>query len=437
MNNVLHWIKSNVFIVVFVVLMIAAAVGLPFVAKSMNAKVRAEVDDRAKKYSELDSLRRTSVTEPTAGAPGEQRSMLVNNSLLTNYEQRVNVLRDDADKVRNLAVEFNRKGRSPLMDNVLPTTPAHLRSVAPGQFHAALGRAYEQLLRDIGAGQPPDPADVEQTIQAEQGQFLASTISKPSIDQLTEDEMEQLREYLSTRRLTMYVEKAETYSMYADARVIHISPLPNADPPWSELFNWQWEYWVYEDVLRGLADANAGSESILDAPVKSVELLTWLSGMPGATGLAQPSGRTGFGGAGGGGGGSAAPSGGAAPDFTVGVQKDYATSFTGRVTNPLYDVVTVELKIVADAHRLPEIMDALSSRNFITVLDTTIVPRDAFADVANGFVYGDRPVAEVTLLLETVWLREWTEEFMPDETRTALNIPIPQPPADAAAATQG
>ena len=40
-----------------------------------------------------------------------------------------------------------------------------------------------------------------------------------------------------------------------------------------------------------------------------------------------------------------------------------------------------------------------------------------------GYFYGGGPVSMLTLQLETVWLREWTADFMPSALRQALGIP--------------
>jgi hypothetical protein len=104
--------------------------------------------------------------------------------------------------------------------------------------------------------------------------------------------------------------------------------------------------------------------------------------------------------------------------------------FTGRKTNPLYDVKLVTLELVVDSRRIPEISEALSRQNFITIVDLQMSPVDAYQDIKEGFVYGQAPVSLLTVTLETVWLREWTSQFMPNEVKQALGIPAQQPPAN-------
>jgi hypothetical protein len=153
----------------------------------------------------------------------------------------------------------------------------------------------------------------------------------------------------------------------------------------------------------------------------------------------------GFGGAGGDGAAPPpapdAPATAAAPNAPLGVPqldvtqeaaRDYKRSFTGRATNPIYDVRTAYVTLIVETARMPELFDALAKRNFMTVLDVTVRPADAFAAARDGFIFGKAPVSEVTMTIESVWLREWTAPFMPPEVRTALGVNS-TPPADAAA----
>ncbi len=53
-HQVLEWIKANLVIVIFAVVMIAAPVAMLFVAGGMNAGVREEVNKRAQKLPQMD-----------------------------------------------------------------------------------------------------------------------------------------------------------------------------------------------------------------------------------------------------------------------------------------------------------------------------------------------------------------------------------------------
>jgi hypothetical protein len=67
----------------------------------------------------------------------------------------------------------------------------------------------------------------------------------------------------------------------------------------------------------------------------------------------------------------------------------------------------------------------------MTVIDVEIRPENAFAAASQGFIFGRDPVCNVTLTIETVWLREWTAPLMPLEVRAALNIQAAAPATPA------
>jgi hypothetical protein len=215
------------------------------------------------------------------------------------------------------------------------------------------------------------------------------------------------------------------------------------------MFNWQWQFWVLDDVLRSLASANKDASSVAVAPVKRL-LGVVVGGMPRTGGSSNEAGAPaaprlsgGFGEgegtpppAGAGGGAGAA---GGMVDPKAPMPRDYASSLAGLVTNPLFDVLTVDMAIVVETARLPEVLDAISRYNFNTIVNLRVESADAFAATEQGFFYGAEPVSTVTIRMQTVWLREWTKQFMPTETRTALGIApdTPAPPADSAANPAG
>ena len=110
------------------------------------------------------------------------------------------------------------------------------------------------------------------------------------------------------------------------------------------------------------------------------------------------------------------------------VPRDFAVSFTGRTSNPLFDVRRVELVVIVDSTRMPEVFDALAAQNFITILDAQVDAVDMFEEIQDGYFYGGAAVSRLTLELETIWIRDWTAQFMPVELKQSLGIPI-QPPA--------
>jgi hypothetical protein len=445
-NVVMTWIKSNLYTVIFVAIMIVAPVGLWVVAGRMNAGVRADAQARAGKLSELSRLEKTNVelNVPGPDNPKVSATIPVNRRFLDRYEEVVKEIRTDADAIRAEAVQMNRQGRGVLLPDLFPSPPPELRETLPGQMYRKLVAAYERLLADCEAGAPPSTEDMRADLLSARDRYL-SQILKPSVDDLTEDEQSWLTEQLTKTRLSIYAEHARNIKLYATMDELEV-PLETQKPERAEgeantlMFDWQWQYWIKEDILRALYAANKPYSSVADAPVKRLVELTVLDGpTPQSSGASDDSaGRGGspggFGPAGGaagrrgarqsGGGGGA---GGGPPDPSREVPLDYSVSFTGRTDNPLYDVRDVRLVIVVETARMPEVFDALARQNFMTIIDEVVVePVDLYEAIGDGYFYGTEPVSLVTLTVETIWLREWTSEFMPVELKQALGIPVQQ-----------
>jgi hypothetical protein len=240
-------------------------------------------------------------------------------------------------------------------------------------------------------------------------------------------------------------------SFYADPQLFKLPPWNNATMaalPMAELFEWQWTYWIHEDVLEALALANTGSASVIDAPVKhllaaAVRPESFVAAATSAgTGAAAPGAGGSAGGSGSrpgkrnpggddeGGSPRGATAGGAPVDPRREAPLDFTLTFTGRKTNPLYDVRYVSLSLVVDPVRLPVVIDALARRNFITVVGLELSEADPFDALPRGFYYGSGALARVEMTLETVWLRSWTKDFMPAEVRAALGIAPERPAPD-------
>ncbi|MGA1709615.1 MAG: hypothetical protein ACO4CI_13110, partial [Phycisphaerales bacterium] len=243
---------------------------------------------------------------------------------------------------------------------------------------------------------------------------------------------------LAKARLVRYGERARELSFYASTQSLDMPPAPQQSRiSTAEMFDWQWRLWIAEDLLGAIAMANADSPSVVESPVKRVVSLTVLDELPGGETSGGDSG--GFGGGGisgrrgvdGEGSDSAGSAGAGAGDDAVGpvvidssveAALDFSRTFTGRKSNSVYDVRNVELVVVVATEQLPKLFDALAKRNFMTVLDMELRPADAFEAARLGYIYGTAPVSEATLLIETVWLREWTAPFMPADARQALGI---------------
>lgn len=460
MTPVLQWIKSHVVVVICSVLIIAAPVASYIVAGGMVESARSDLQGRASGLRDLKSNRTTTVSLEVPGSAVASISAAPNQRLVDAYREAVEKISGQADLIRAAGLAHNRNinGRTRSGDELMPghfPVPPGGRTgfeEMPARLHVALVDAYEGLLDSVGAGMPPSSADVAGRLDRRRVNFVAGQ-RKDSVSELDDDELEGLRSELTDARLTIYREAAtgedgsDPIRFYADESVLGVPPVPSGSLPMATMFDWQWRFWVTEDLLFAFADAN-GDEDVLTGPMKRVLSFSIApvgaggedangggGGGRGGGGMGTPGmGNAGMGGAGrnmgGGGGAAAAPGIVGAPadpgvaqvDSSLEARRDPSVSITGRVSNDVYDIRTVQCSIVVSTRGLPKVLDAIARRNFMTVLDLKLRPADSFEAAREGFIYGVEPVSVVDLTIETVWFREWTAESMPKDMREMLGI---------------
>lgn len=438
MTKVLEWVRGNWVIVACGVVILLTLVLAPLFSGSLEEGVRQTAEERARKVSEIAGFERSPVQLDVPGQASRSGTSVVNAALLETYREVTTALREDADAVRSLAVEHNRKQRGVVSPEAFPKPPASQRETIQFDVHQRIVRAYDALLASVRAGEPPAADAVASELQRRESQFITNTLRKRSRADLDARETADLAAELAKARLVRYGERARELSFYASADSLDMPPAPQQSRiSTAEMFDWQWRLWIAEDLLGAIAMANADAASVVESPVKRVVSLTVLDELPGTTrssgdasgfGGGGIAGRRGLDGEGGEGGGVAA---GGTGDDTLGpvnidasveAPLDFSRTFTGRKSNAVYDVRNVELVLVVATEQLPTLFDALAKRNFMTVLDLELRPADAFDAARLGYIHGTSPVSEATLLIETVWLREWTVPFMPSDARQALGI---------------
>lgn len=430
-HQVLEWIKSNLVIVIFVVVMIAAPIAMYFVAGGMNAKVKQEVNKRAVQLTQMDIK---------VDVNGQQ--VVPTEDLLKQYEQVTKTLADDAAAVQKKALSFNRKDRDVLMPGVFPEPPSYRLESIPKDFHERLVGAYDQLLKDVRAGTPPELETLRIELEGLRNRFITQDLKKELTATLEPEEAERLKKMLSEARLGMYKQAAGNIGLYASVNGLGVPESNQAHIPTpAEMFIWQWQYWATEDVLRAIALANKSATTVADAPVKQLIGIV-IQDLPGvasteATSSGANPGRAsgGFGAEGAGAappppgdGGDAGGAAGMAANPKAPITRNYASSFSGLITNPLFDVLTIDFAIVVETARLPEVLDTISRYNFNTITNLTVEATDPFAATEQGYYFGGEPVCLATIRMETVWLREWTKAFMPPALRAELGIAPDAPP---------
>ncbi len=153
MNVLLKWVKANVFIVVFCAIIVIVPVLMWFVAGGINDDVRAEVAKRASLVQDMDRHRKVvvSIVNPVPGNPPISESLVLNPRLLDRLRVTTQIIRGDAERIREEAVQFNRKQRGVLVPDLFPAPPEDEIETLRLELHRTLVADYKQLLDEVQA----------------------------------------------------------------------------------------------------------------------------------------------------------------------------------------------------------------------------------------------------------------------------------------------
>jgi hypothetical protein len=463
-QKIISWCKSNVVFVILIAVCIVAMVGLPMIAQGWTEKVEQALKQRAGNFKKLDKLQATSVTPPGST---ETAKVAVNQDLLDTYIEVTEKLRVEAEEVIAKSLELNKKNYGVLSTELFPAPPSDQRETLPQQFFRLLESEYRTIMQKLNAGAPITADNLVVYLEDARVHFMETSLSTKHNAELTKEQRSSLEKHLSERRMFKLRTNAKDISIYFDDATLNIPEFDiRTEVSVGTLFTWQWRYWVVADILGAVSSMN-DEQTVLTSPIKQVVMLEVL-GIPTISEEEKSGGGSGSGrGRGGGGGGSAGPkpggppsrpmgprgprgpsgggdprgggrpgpgpspsggpsgpSGNSQPPSRDGQNGSFAQSQTGRKSGELFDVIQIRIKMIVDTQRIPTILDGFSSYNFYTVIDLDLQPEDKFVALGDGYDYGSASVSEMTLVLESVWLRAWTTEYMPSSVKKAIGIKV-------------
>lgn len=450
MNQFSRWVRDNLLIVICAAVMLLSVVALFWPIGPRIADFRetlAEADARLNQIQRFTNQE----TEIPSEDPGEQMQkvrMTVNENAVDAINAIYQTMTSSYERIRKNARDFNRgPNRSFIRPDLFPTRPSGDGSWRPSNT-VALGaiepyrQAFHTLYRRLNAGTVPTEQEIAQRLQEVQDRFEAETVAGDS------EQSSQLERRKALARKKLFIERARTLSVYAEP------PGTSADnqytsgvfqstrlatrvdiPPTDELWKSQMQLWIQQDlvdaIVRTNTDPTTGQQlPVTQAPVKRIiELRVASNYLKPAD--AEPA-R----------GGTATRS----PEWFAKARDEplplnFRDSPTGRLSNPLYDVWLANIRVVIDSNHIPRFLNQFGRTNFITPIHRRIQPLDPSIEqqFQAGYVYGDAvDLVELSLQLETLWLRTWTvgsysrqavedgeDKFgpMPDSVRVNLGIP--------------
>lgn len=482
MKNVIAWMKLNPVSVasLFVIVLSLGFIGWVMLLAGPALRETAAAEP-SKILSDAKRYTSQSITVPPANAddlPETRSGITINEATISVLKTIFEDLESEATGILQLALQINQANHQVLVPDLFPDTPSEKRFTAKLAYVDAIqamvgNRARAAAVAEkaglnmpyLNAGMPLEKSQVQAVLDQKQAEFLQGQ----DISQITEDARKNQTQNQRTELRNMVLEHAQTINIYAQPnlgspfspnanfplQIASLATIPDSPTP-SQLWEGQLELWILQDLVQAIALANRVGEthevtnkegeteevpySVIDAPVKRLllaEVLPGYVGLHNMGGLASKSAATGgkpsFGGGGGsnaskGAAGYSPPAGGLTkPPRQVKLSDNFLFGPTGRSSNGIFDVRHARLIVHADFQRLPELFNAISRVNLMTVLDTQIRAVDEFGEKTLGelYVYGGGDMVEVEMIIESIWMREWTTPLMPPDVQEYLGLKAP------------
>ncbi len=443
MKKILPWLKTNWLLTVMAVLMLAAIPTGWYFSSSWRKSMLTEREKLAADLSAKLAKAKVSynVSSPVPSVNSITANQEANSKVTEFFGNQKAKFEEEAKRVVALASTHNAGPAdanrfTPLIADIFPVPRNADQNRQIVAFTKELAgtpgkpSAYQRLLNSINAGMPPDRKkvglDLNERAIREREMVKGTNPSR----ELTKEEVDIIVKKLSDQRIAAYQQVASRYSVYASMESFPNNPakilraVPSEPPSLATCFSWQADFWLVSEVFEAVKNANvpAGATapvSIDRGAVKRIQLIDFDSYIK-TRDENDPYSNA-----------SATPAGKAAPSTPVDgssamIPPRFAESVTGRwggKDNKLYDVRYCKLYLVAASARIPEVLNAISQSNFMTVVDLDIKDIDVWADLQEGFYYGDEHVVQLTLELEVVWLKSWLAPMVPPGGREQLGLP--------------
>lgn len=421
------WIKANLFIVICAVLSVLS-IALTTVVHLQGATFQEDVKKRDSEFKNIEALARKNVQIPPATPDGLPRTLpiTVNQAALDDIREVYLKLRAEYNAVFRYALQVNQNEHLPMIEGLFPepnksaSKPYEARIRYREIFHGKIGERVGDFFQPYSqtAGYPqlnakPAPSAEEIKFAKDRatsdytgGLFKTET-------QLTPAEQQRLQDLQAEALKKLFVSRAASINVYAETdprvggfpfQVMEWHAYKTTPPTDREIWEGQMQIWIQQDICKAIALCNNvrnKEANVMNMPIKhllkiEVPPLNVTGTRDAAVGAIKPgAGRL---------------------DILFGAAP------TGRVSNALYDVRHAKVTLIADVTKLPEFFDALCQVNFMTVLRMEMADIDAYQAFKEGYVYGAGNPMKITLLIETVWMREWLLRLMPEDVKTTGGI---------------
>ncbi len=495
MKSVIDFIKGSPIVLVSLLIVVACVAFLFLVVRSGAETFKEDVKKRTSVVNQIRQLEKTSFRYPDADPdkPYREAKAAINKATLEELDRIHDTMHKQYKDIFAEVANYNRTGdktssevgpnvHAPMHKDLFPDATAD--DVLYGgkiayldQLKGMLGpEVPNEPMPRINAGDRHDAVAADEQLQKIETRFVDSRLVK-SVSELSEADQKQLWSRKRERLHNIITNNARKIDVYAtldpdaDTFPLHIGQWAKNPkrPDLKELWEGQQNLWIQQDILRAIQRANNADsplnneKNVMTNPVKHLLSIQVVPGYVGVDGHGAMDTAKTFEGLR----GRDREDGGVnfnleerrglrqtpnfAPNNPRGPQanakelvkqfaqspdkplrEDFEYSATSRISNQLYDVRHARLLVIVDYRQLPILMRELSQVNLMTVLNVRITDVDEYQSLRNGYYYGDADAVEVELLIETIWLRDWTKQYMPEPVRKMLYVDVDEKDAKAA-----
>jgi hypothetical protein len=402
-------VKNNWFSIGCGVVVIAALIAAYTPLGGQVQQLQANLDQSAQTNRKMHDLLTRSRTLPLVDPSKTEAAELPvfpSQTVINDGKKIVAKIHDQSLAMREAAVKMNK--HELLTQQSLPIPPSQ---GVQFQFridytNLMIPPAPQQLPRLVAPMKPGMPPTVEEVTKAKQkvaddikSKRMISVNAQvpPQIQQAVDEEIAAAQQKLPDQMRMAVAKKSLVYvnpDAFASDPQIQGATAP--DPV--DIFSAQLMLWVQQDVIAAVNECNAGSADVTAAPVKRVIKVD-----------VQPSFVK----------DASVPTSG---DADAPIGKALSVSPTGRVSNPLYDVVHFTVNVDVDATKVDKFLHHFSKDRLMNVYNLNISNVDLADRLAAGYAYGDAPVVNLQMDCEALFLRNWLVAYMPPTIKQSLGI---------------
>ncbi len=291
----------------------------------------------------------------------------------------------------------------------------------------------EAMLESVNAGGPPSNAEIERALESSHrslfgrsgsrsqmmsspgrtGRFLSLRMMMPMdrkiADKICEEKAMAAKVYASPVDL-------EGYTYWSEWK------FEERDKAFRDCWYWQLGYWILEDIMTTVREANRDAAGILEAPVKRIMRAGFALKKMRASSMGRGARRA-----------KSRPGDTQAPTYVRNAKEGITTPCTGRFCNEDIDVVHFNVQVIVAADNVMSFMEELCrvkthrfrglygdepvqtfKHNQITVLESSIAPVDLEGFEHSLYRYGDNAVVELDLICEYVFQKSGYEQIKPE-----------------------